>query len=652
MNQEIDKEKLFEEKYQILNSEQRKAVDILEGPVTVVAGPGTGKTQILTLRIANILKKQGADFAGNILALTFTDAGVKAMRNRLVDFIGPDLAYEVGIFTFHSFCSDQIKNFPEYFKRFSFSTPVSEIEKIDIADEILEQSDYKELKTFSSYTHNTYNILQAISELKSEGIAPDDFEKTLGDLEQRYIYSLGEDAFYKRATTIKGVKYEKGDLKPTVKEKAQKELEKSKELLDFYRKYQAALVERRLYDFDDMILRVVEEARENENFLRDLQEKYFYLLIDEHQDTNAAQNELVELIASAEVNEGRPNLFVVGDSKQAIYKFQGASIEEFEKIRKKYKDVKVINLKNNYRSSQEILDTAYELISQDEKLEAKNPEFAKISEKIKLLPFQDRQSELVFLAEEIKQKIEAGVDPNEIAVFFRKNKDADEIARIFQKAKIPFKIFAPEDILKNKEIQKMVLLLRAVDNPYNDEILGEVLFIDFLNLDPTAVVKILNRLAIRYGKEEISNKSVYKIISSEKILTELEILEEERKKFLALADFLAKAKREEKNSDFLDFFDYFVNQSGFLKHLISLENNILALARFEKIFNEVKIQEQNKPNYSLKDFLRYLQILEEHNLKIEVGNDKISSGVNLMTAHKSKGLEFEYVYLTNFLQKD
>ena len=434
-------------------------------------------------------------------------------------------------------------------------------------------------------------------------------------------------------------------------EKAQNEVKKQKELLDVYRKYQQVLEDKRLFDFDDMILRVVEEAYENGDFLRDLQEQFLYLLIDEHQDTNSAQNELVDLIASAEVNEGRPNIFVVGDKKQAIYKFQGATIEEFERIKNKYNDVKVINLKNNYRSSQNILDTAFELISEDEKLEAHNEKLANHAEKIQLLEFPDRQAELVFLAEQIKADIKNGVNPNEIAVFFRKNREAEEIADILEKAEVSYKLFANEDILKDKDIQKFILLLSAVQNPYQDEILSEALFVDFLNLNPLAVVKVLNRLSIRDKKKTIYNKSVFKIISSESILKSLDLTDEEQRAFLDFSKFLTEAKEQEKNLDFLDFLNYFVNASGFLGHILSLQNNILPLSRFEKLFNEVKQQTQNNDGYSLEDFLRYVEVIKAHNLKIEVGNNDLLDGVNLMTAHKSKGLEFERVYLTGFTEK-
>ncbi len=162
----------FAENYKMLNKEQREAVDTIDGPVVVVAGPGTGKTQILTLRIANIIDKLGADVAGNILALTFTNGGVFAMQERLTDFIGVEMAYQVNIFTFHSFAEEQIKKNPEYFSRFAFSQAVTEIEQIQIIEEIVQNMDLEYLKTFASDFHYTRDIISAINDLKMEAISP------------------------------------------------------------------------------------------------------------------------------------------------------------------------------------------------------------------------------------------------------------------------------------------------------------------------------------------------------------------------------------------------------------------------------------------------------------------------------------------------
>ncbi len=398
-----------------------------------------------------------------------------------------------------------------------------------------------------------------------------------------------------------------------------------------------------------MILAVVQMAENNSDFRTFLQEKYFYLLIDEHQDTNPAQNKIIDLIASAPSNENKPNIFVVGDTKQAIYAFQGASLAEFKKIQEKYTDTKIINLKNNYRSSQNILDTAYSLIKADEKLEAKHKVFSRLENKIKVGEFFDKETELIYLAENIKQKIEAGADPNEIAVFYKKNKELDEVKEVLEKAGIPYSVNSKENILDNQEIKKMILLLSAIDNPYNDEILAKTLFISFLEFEPVDILKILEKLNNRLGTP-MKNKSLLKIISSPEILKSLEIKSAE--KFLAFSNFLNELKKEEQNLSFPEFFEKFIHRSNFLKHLLQSKNNISALKRLEKIFTEIKKQTENKNNYSLKDFLNYLEILKRYDEKIEVGKNDLLDGVNLMTAHSSKGLEFEYVYILNVIDNE
>ncbi|MCK5588985.1 MAG: UvrD-helicase domain-containing protein, partial [Candidatus Pacebacteria bacterium] len=244
-NQNNEYLKNYQEKYSILNLEQKDAVDTIEGPVAVVAGPGTGKTQILTLRIANILQKQGGDFADNILALTFTNSGVYAMRDRLSDFVGTETAYKVGIFTFHSFAEEQIKSNPEIFNRFAFSRPITEIEKIQIIEEILNKSKWKYLQTFASDFYYTKIILSAINDLKSDAISPQDLETSILTLEKRILEQKGEEAFYK----INRGKNKKGDIKKTVLEKIQKQKDKQKELVIIYQKYQDELEKRKLYDF-------------------------------------------------------------------------------------------------------------------------------------------------------------------------------------------------------------------------------------------------------------------------------------------------------------------------------------------------------------------------------------------------------------------
>ncbi len=631
-----DLEKVYEESYALLNEEQKRAVDMIDGPVVVVAGPGTGKTQILTLRIANILRQIGADMAENILALTFTNSGVYAMRERLAEFVGLESAYRVSIFTFHSFAEEQIKANPDIFTDFAFSRPATDIEKIKIVEEILQKLKLEYLKTFASDFHYTRKIISAIDELKMDAISPEDFLEKINEQEKEILSN--ENSYYKRNTA----NAKKGDLKPD----ALKPILQNRELAKVYEEYQKALKKNKLYDFSDMVLSVVQEAEKNKDYLSLLQEKYQYILLDEHQDTNDAQNKMVELIASAEVNENRPNVFTVGDEKQAIYRFQGASVENFQKFSDLYDGVEIIRLKQNYRSSQNILDTAHSLIADKERLNAGNSKVAKHAHKLAVCEFPDYKSELLFIAEEIKKKIDNGADPNEIAVFYKENKNLGEIKSILEKYKISYKISSKENILDDKEIKKLILIFKAVENPLNDEILAKVFFIDFLNFDLFDVLKILERLNV-CGKFDLKNKSIFKIIQNEKILDSLEISDKE--KFLDFAKFLKEQKRLSEELDFLEFFEKLIHSSGFLKHLLSLPDNAQALRRLEKIFDEAKKEFFSKKNYSLSNFIEYVNILDKYDIAIDLGRSALIDGVNLMTAHGSKGLEFEYVYITNFV---
>ncbi len=686
----------FEEEYKRLNSQQKKAVDTIDGPVVVVAGPGTGKTQILTLRIANIIDKLGADVAENILALTFTNAGVFAMRERLTEFIGVEMAYQVNIFTFHSFAEEQIKKNPEYFSRFAFSQPATDIQQIQIVEKLVQETELEYLKTFASDYHYTRDIISAINDLKMEAISPKDFHKSIEKIEERILAEEGENAYLKRKSGDR----QKGDLKKAIEDKIIKQRGKQEELAEIYEKYQEELEKQKLYDFSDMILTVVQEAENNQEYLALLREQYQYILVDEHQDTNGAQNRIIELIGGAEVNENRPNIFTVGDEKQAIYAFQGASLENFLKFEKQYDDVTVINLKNNYRSSQQILDSAHSVLAGDTELQAKNEKVANLGHKIKVAELNNYKEELIFLAEDIKKRIQDGEDPDSIAVFYRQNKNLFEIKDIFDKFEIPYKVFSRENILDNKEIKKLIMYLRAVANPYDDETLAKLLFVDFLNLDTFDILKVLRKMDYRgrgvmphstdssppalensdldslrktrryssiaslssesskskfsttYEKESIKsgilkNKSILKIISSPQILEEIEV--EHPIEFLALSNKLKEVRKKSEDSDFLEFFEWFIKESGFLKYILKLADSALALKRLEKIFDEARKQFFSKKEYKLKDFLEYIDILEKYNVTIDLGQDNLGQGVNLMTAHGSKGLEFDTVYITNFV---
>ncbi|PID83356.1 hypothetical protein CSB11_01015 [Candidatus Campbellbacteria bacterium] len=626
-------EQKFKEAFESLNQNQKKAVEQTEGPVVVNAGPGTGKTQILALRIANIIKKNTAETASSILALTFTNSGVVSMRKRLIEFLGTKLAYSVNIFTFHSFCEEQIKNFPEYFPKYQNSTVVDNILQYQIVEDILKQKDWQYFKTFGSTKHYVADIVFAISKIKSEGLSK---EKLLEKNENfKKQIELDENSYYKRD----GKYGKKGDLKKDIL----KPYEKNLELAEIYELYEKSLEEKNLYDFSDMILSVVKEAEKKSDFLFDLQEKFLYILVDEHQDTNEAQNKIVELIASAEVLENKPNVFTVGDPKQAIYRFAGASKESFENFKNIYTDVLEITLDKNYRSSQNILDASYSTISEN-KLISSNKALENEKSKIKVKEFLTYQGELYALTQSIKKQKESGVEYKDIAVFYRDNKHLKEIKNTLNKNDIPVSVFSKENILEDIGILKLFKILKAVDNFYQNKFVSEAMFVDFLNINYLDILKI--NKTVTKGRND---KSIYSLITDQKRLEKKNL--ENQQEVLDFGNFLKEQKEFEKNHSFLEFFENFIKKSGFLEYILKSENSANDLQKLDRFYNLVKDFYANDKNLNLEKFLEKIEVLKYYNLKVEIKENSTTDGVNLMTAHASKGLEFDYVYITNFANK-
>ena len=252
----------FKKRYLKLNPEQKEAVDTLDGPVMIIAGPGTGKTTTLTMRIASILKKTDTS-PQSVLALTFTESGVNAMREKLLEIIGPT-SYYVNIYTFHSFCTDVIKEYPEEFLIDSDTTPLSELERIEVFKEIIKNLELDKLKPSNSPYFYTNAAISSIQNLKRENILPSKFKKILKNNQEAY------DAIEEKVNPRTGKLY-------TKYRKQKKNLGKQAELSKIYKAYQKKLQELKRYDFEDMINFVVEKLKEDENLKLTLQEKYLYI---------------------------------------------------------------------------------------------------------------------------------------------------------------------------------------------------------------------------------------------------------------------------------------------------------------------------------------------------------------------------------------
>jgi DNA helicase II / ATP-dependent DNA helicase PcrA len=637
----MPKSNAFEVRYASLNPEQRRAVDTLEGPVMVIAGPGTGKTEVLTMRIANILRGRaaaGADIArtvgkktspDRVLALTFTESGAVAMRWRLAELVGQD-AYRVEIATFHGFANRIIRDHPDHFPSIIGAASITEIEQVDILRGIIDALALRDLRPFGDRYYYLRSILAAVGELKRQGVASEAFAAIAADAKK--------DLYANSDLVNRSGKYE-GKIK-TKYASAVKHAERNIEFAQVYAAYQKALMAAKRYDYSDMIMYVALALEANEEFRRILQDSYEYFLVDEHQDTNDAQNRIIELIAGGD----DPNLFVVGDEKQAIFRFQGASFENFHYFEKRYRNVTLITLRNNYRSTQAILDAAQGMLPRDAALLAKGKDAAG-ARPVQLAALSSPDVEYYFIAQKISELIEDGTAPEEIAVLYRDNRDVAPLARMLEKERIPFIIESDQDVLGDEEIRKLVRILRAVQRFGNDVALAEALHVDFLGIAPIDVYKLS-----AYAARE--RKKLYEVMRSPALLDAAGIDSGSKEVYMRLSGMLSDWRRAAKNRGAAEAFETIVYRSGFLESLLNHPSATEKLAKLHALFDLLKSFVERQKNYTLDDFFRYLDLMEEHGLAIKSTDAARPAGrVRLMTAHRAKGLEFDCVFIMNVVDR-
>ena len=417
----------------------------------------------------------------------------------------------------------------------------------------------------------------------------------------------------------------------------EKALQKNEELVQIYDEYEKSLRARRFYDFSDMIIFVIKRLENNNDLLLRLQEEYQYILADEHQDANGSQNRLLELLANF---HDQPNLFIVGDTKQAIFQFQGASLDNFNYFIRLWPSAKKIALTHNYRSSQLILDSSYSLISQS--LENQTDGFIRLSaglsivdEKIKFYEFSQTEYEYRWLAQMINQKLSTGVTPGEIAVLYRNNKDVVSILPFLEKAGISAVVESDQDILADPEIAKLILLLRLSVYFGDEELLIKALHLDFWKLDPLDIYKLMTAAAK-------SRRHIIDVFKDKNELEKLSLDEPERLRQIIV--LFKKWHTLSQNKNLIEALEIIIADANFLKYLLAQSDSLIKIEKLRAFWDEARGLMENHRHFSLVDFVNHLDLLVEHQVSISGGLVK-RDGIRLMTAHKAKGLEFEYVFI-------
>ncbi len=613
----------FTKAYERLNAAQKEAVDTIEGPVMVIAGPGTGKTQILTLRIANILRKSDTK-PENILALTFTEAGARAMRERLHVYIG-QAAYRVNIHTFHEFSGSLIRQYPDSYERAIGGRPASDLEKVSIVEEIIETGNVGSLRPHGNPSYYVKPIMGAIALMKREYITPDTFTEIIRRQEERL------DATPKL--------HEKGAHKGKVRseyQKLEKELTKNRELLFVYRAYDEALTAHNLYDFEDMIFETVRALEKNEDMLRDLQERFQYVLADEHQDVNGSQNRILELLANF---HDRPNLFVVGDEKQAIFRFQGASLENFLFFEEHFPHTKTIALTENYRSVQKVLDLSHELITEVDSPagELRVALQSNIEDKgfIEKCVFGHEAVEDEELANAIEKLVNDGVERKEIAVIVRSNREVEAFATLLRSRGVPVNATADGDILYHPITTTIRSLLTAVLEVGNEEALFTILHGPFWKISRSDLVIVL--------RERSYARPLATIIEDGAFLESLSLTNIES--IRTVARTLGEARNQMVLEAPHRVLEYVLRASGFIDHIMK-EDPIEGGRVVRRLYDEIESLVRTHETTMLADVLRMFTMRIEHGLPLNAPYIHTNSdAVQVMTAHKSKGLEFEHVFI-------
>lgn len=614
----------FTDAYKALNPEQRQAVDTIDGPVMVIAGPGTGKTQILTLRIANILL-QTDTAPESILALTFTDAGAKNMRERLERYVGRT-AYRVPIYTFHGFAQHIIREYPDAFTRVVGGRPASDLERIRMIENILEAPEVATLRPLSHPTYYVRPVLQQISELKKENVSPSDLAKIVST----QAAALTDMPQYHEKGAHKGK--QRGDYS-----KAETALVKSQALQYVYTRYEALLAEERLFDFEDMIMETVAVLANNETLLLTLQEQYQYVLADEHQDVNGAQNRIIELLTSY---HDHPNIFVVGDEKQAIYRFQGASLENFLHFTDLYPDTVIIKLTDNYRSGPAVLDAAHSLIA----VEADNPladlrvpltaaavPKATINKRI----FPHEVLEEAWLTKAVADALARGVPAEEIAVIVRSNKEVEQFAHALRQAGIAVYASADGDILDHPLTHTIQALLRAVIEPETDEALFRVFHGAYWGLPLSDTMRVLQarhgRASLYEVLQEAADGTLDTITHTKTCAQILSVLESARALAAVQSPSLVVA--------------HLLHESRLLAHTAK-HNPVDGLRVIRRLYDELDVLVTSSPEVTLADVLRYFKTTIDYRLPITAPFIKLqAASVQVLTAHKAKGLEYDVVFI-------
>jgi len=651
------REQQFEEILSGLNTKQAKAVSNIEGPMLVIAGPGTGKTHMLASRIGKILQQPDIQ-PQNILCMTFTNAGVVAMRERMLKFIGPE-AHNINIYTFHSFCDSIIRNNLDRFGHQNLE-PINDLEQIEIIEKLIDNLPFENpLVKGSLNPHSAVSQLRDLfSRIKQESWVIEELYQKI----DAYIKELPfkEEFLYTR----KYKEFKKGDVKQKKVDQAIEKVSRLKAGIELFPKYEAAMQKASKYEFADMINWIIKAFKADDSFLGLYQEQFQYIMVDEYQDTNGSQHELLHLLTSF---WDAPNLFVVGDDDQSIFEFQGARLANIVDFHNEYKSsIELVILDENYRSSKKILDGSKTFIEKNlerlinqipgltKELIASNKSVSDFPEDPKFVRYPNPLQECFDIADQIGALIASGVEPQEIALIYKKHAISEPFVEIFSKKGIPFDTVRPQNILEEYLIDQIVNFLLYLDSEFSspnagDYILFEIMHYRFLGLERKDLQEIaLHRSSFKRGERPTLRAVIGKSIEE---LCDLNLSNPQA--IVNFAKLLNELVQDTANIPFYILVEKVLNNTGWIKYIIDEPNGLENLQIIQTFKDFVKQEMRKNPKLDINTLVVMMEKMKKNRIQLNLKNfAQGGNKVQLMTAHGSKGLEFDYVFMPNCNKAD
>lgn len=563
-----------------MNNMQQQAVFCTEGPLLILAGAGSGKTTVLVNRIAYILQSELCK-PWQILAITFTNKAAGELKERICNAV-PEGGSDIWAATFHSTCARILRRYGDRIGFTSHFTVYGTDDQKKLVKDILKQLNYDEKML------PVKRVLNEISKAKDEMLTPQEMLKRAG--------------------------YD--NLKQSVAK--------------VYEIYQSRLKTADAMDFDDMLCKTVELFQKCPDILEFYQNQFKYIMVDEYQDTNKVQYKFVSMLAAK-----YGNICVVGDDDQSIYKFRGATIENILSFENTFKGAKMIRLEQNYRSTQNILNAANGVISNNTMRKGKTlwTENA-VGDKIEVHTSDSERDEAQFIAKTILDGVADGRKFSDFAILYRMNAQSNSIEQALSRSGIPHRVIGGRRFYDREEIRDMVAYLQVINNPHDDVRLGRIINVPKRGIGATTLEKA-SEIAAGLGE------SIYSVIKDADVYPQLSRAATKLKSFVALIDGLMEA---EQSGDYslAELYNLILEHTDYEKYLKTEKDNPdVRIENIEELSsNIIKFEEDYAEEASLSNFL------EEISLQTDIDNyDAEADSSVMMTLHSAKGLEFPVVFI-------